>query len=114
MRRNKFMCELLAATRRIPIEPPGGTAPPLGDPANPSYSVAISDREADAARTKHAAEAEESRLYPTGGGVAMFLPEGVSSGMKNPAQAMFGGLTARRNGSLAEGRGSVDEMWGRR
>jgi len=119
-RRNKFMCELLAISRRIPIEPPGGAAPPLGDPANPAYSVAVSDMEAIVARSKQSTEAEAARLFPSGsstpgGGLASLLPEAVSSGMQNPAQAMIAGLTGRRNGSLVEGgRRSVEEYLSRR
>ena len=100
-RRNKFMCELLAAMRRIPIEPPGGAAAPLGDPANPSYSVAVSDLEAIDARAKKAAKVEESRLFPTGKGPT-FL-EAISTGFQNPAQAMIAGISGRRNGSIQEG-----------
>jgi small-conductance mechanosensitive channel len=89
-RRNKFMCELLAAMRRIPIEPPGGSAPVLGDPANPSYSVTISDQEAINARAQHATEAQESRLFPTGTG-ATFLGDSLTTAFQNPAQSMIAG-----------------------
>jgi len=114
MRRNKFMCELLAATRRIPIEPPGGAAPPLGDLSNPAYSVSISDKEAEGARLHHHAAVEAARLLPSGGGLPAFLPEAIASGMKNPALAMFDSLAKMRKTSLAEGRRSVDEVWQRR
>ncbi|KAK3717388.1 hypothetical protein LTR37_005777 [Vermiconidia calcicola] len=100
-RRNKFMCELLAAMRRIPIEPPGGSAPALGDPANPAYSVAVSDQEALDARARKAAELEESRLFPKGTG-SSFLGEALSSAFQNPAQTMIAGITGRRNGSIRE------------
>ena len=100
-RRNKFMCELLASIRRIPIEPPGGAAPALGDPANPSYSVAVSDQAAIDARAKKAAAVEESRLFPTGKGPS-FL-ESISTGFQNPAQAMIAGISGRRNESIKEG-----------
>ncbi|TKA65134.1 hypothetical protein B0A55_11274 [Friedmanniomyces simplex] len=113
-RRNKFMVELLAATRRIPIAPPGGSAPALGDPANPAYSVAVSNMEAEAARSRHAAEVEGSRLFPSGSGLSMLMPEGVSSAIQNPAAAMIAGVMGRRNGSAAEGRRSVDDMLPRR
>lgn len=109
-RRNKFMCELLAAMRRIPIEPPGGAAPPLGDPANPAYSVAISDMLAEQARAKFSAEQEAARLFPSGTGLPSFRPEAVSSGLHNPAQAMISALTVNRKGSVAEGRRSVEEI----
>lgn len=103
-RRNKFMCELLAAMRRIPIEPPGGSAPALGDPSNPAYSVAVSDVEAAEARKRHGVEVEEARLFPTGsGGVFGGVKEAVTSAFENPAQAMIAGITGRRNGNEPEG-----------
>jgi len=101
------MCELLAAMRRIPIDPPGGSTAPLGDPSNPAYSVAITDKEAIASREQTAAHTEAARLFPKGQG-ATFI-EALSSGAQNPAQAMISGLTGRRNGSVAEGRRSVEE-----
>ncbi len=100
-RRNKFMCELLAAMRRIPIEPPGGSAPALGDPTNPAYSVAISDQEASSARAQHAVEIQESRLFPTGTG-ATFLGESITSAFQNPASTMIATITGRRAGSIKE------------
>jgi hypothetical protein len=99
-RRNKFMCELLAAMRRIPIDPPGGSAPALGDPANPAYSVAVTDQIAAEARAKKAAEVEEKRLFPTGQGPSFF--QSMSTGFQNPAQTMMAGFSGRRNGSIKE------------
>ncbi|EMC99605.1 hypothetical protein BAUCODRAFT_40873, partial [Baudoinia panamericana UAMH 10762] len=61
-RRNKFMVELLAACRRIPIDPPGGSAPVMGDLTNPHYSVTISEQEAHAAKAKRAEDALAARL----------------------------------------------------
>nr|OQO05983.1 hypothetical protein B0A51_18121 [Rachicladosporium sp. CCFEE 5018] len=87
IRRNRFMCELLAAMRRIPIAPPGGSAPALGDPANPSYSVAVSDLEALGLRVKHAEEAEGKKLFPTGASLTSLLQtEGVSSAFELPLE----------------------------
>ncbi|KAK5724398.1 hypothetical protein LTR15_004443 [Elasticomyces elasticus] len=113
-RRNKFMVELLAATRRVPIEPPGGSAPALGDPANPAYSVAVSNGEAELFRSKHTTETEAKRLFPVGTGLSMFMPEAVSSAMQSPAVAMVAGVMGRRNGSVTEGRRSVDDIVPRR
>ncbi|KAK3642204.1 hypothetical protein LTR22_016220 [Elasticomyces elasticus] len=113
-RRNKFMVELLAATRRVPIEPPGGSAPALGDPANPAYSVAVSNGEAELFRSKHTTETEAKRLFPVGSGLSMFMPEAVSSAMQSPAVAMMAGVMGRRNGSVTEGRRSVDDIVPRR
>lgn len=91
-RRNKFMCELLAAARRIPLEPPGGAAPALGDPANPAYSVAVSDLEAVAARERKAKDVEASRLFPIGGTYA----NAVSSAVQKYAPSVVGSVTGRR------------------
>jgi small-conductance mechanosensitive channel len=110
LRRNKFMVELLAASRRIPIEPPGGAAPPLGDPANPSYSVAVHTEEAEMAKAKHAGDATAARLLPDGSAIREYFPESMSSGVFNPAAAMIAGLAGRRNGSAAEGRRSIDDI----
>ncbi|KAF7195002.1 Mechanosensitive ion channel protein Msy1 [Pseudocercospora fuligena] len=100
-RRNKFMCELLATMRRIPIEPPGGAGAPLGDPANPAYSVALSDTEAAAARAEKAKKVESGRLYPTGTNMSEFMGTpsalgGVGSSLLSPAMAMFPGLKQRQ------------------
>ncbi|KAK5736639.1 hypothetical protein LTR17_007296 [Elasticomyces elasticus] len=113
-RRNKFMVELLAATRRVPIEPPGGSAPALGDPANPAYSVAVSNQEAESFRSKHTTDTEAKRLFPVGRGLGMFMPDAVSSAMQSPAVAMMAGVMGRRNGSVTEGRRSVDDIVPRR
>ena len=99
-RRNKFMCELLAAMRRVPIDPPGGSAAALGDPANPAYSVAVSNQEAAEARAKNAADVEGKRLFATGKGPSFF--EAMSSGFQNPAETMIAGISGRRNGSIRE------------
>ncbi len=61
-RRSKFMCALVLALRKVPIYCPGGGGLPLGDPGNPSYSVAVSDEIAAAARDKAAKNKEGKRL----------------------------------------------------
>jgi hypothetical protein len=65
VRRSKFMCALVLALRKVPIYPPGGGGLPLGDPGNPSYSVAVSDEIAAAARDKAAKSKEGKRLVPS-------------------------------------------------
>ncbi|RMZ89053.1 hypothetical protein DV736_g3728, partial [Chaetothyriales sp. CBS 134916] len=47
-RRSKFMCALVLALRKIPLYGPGAGGAPAGDKANPSYSVAITDTQAQA------------------------------------------------------------------
>jgi hypothetical protein len=50
-RHSKLMCALVLALRKVPIfGPGGGGGAPLGDPANPTYSVSVSDEIASAAR----------------------------------------------------------------
>nr|POF04480.1 putative mscs family protein c2c4.17c [Quercus suber] len=112
VRRNKFMVELLASMRRIPIEPPGGSNPPLGDPSNPSYNVSVSDREATDARKTHSDKHEAARLFPKGSSLADLMPDAISSGFRNPAQAMFSSMTGRSHsiaeGAMMVGRRSID------
>ena len=64
-RRSKFMCALTVAMRRIPIYAPGGGGEVLGGPTNPSYSVAVSDEVAAAAREKAEKDKEAARMVPT-------------------------------------------------
>ena len=113
-RRNKFMVELLAVTRRIPIDPPSGGGPSFGDPANPTYSVSITDTDATGFRDEREAKDAGKRLFPKGSRLEHLLPEGVSTGLQSPAAAMIAGLTGRRNGSTAEGRRSIDDILPRR
>ena len=106
-RRNKFMCELLAIMRRIPIDPPGGSAPVPGDPGNPAYSVTVSDAEAAAAREKFSAQAESNRLFPVGAG-ASFMREAMSTSIDKPGNTMIAGLTGRNNSIRSGARPSTD------
>lgn len=64
-RRSKFMCALVLALRRIPINAPGGGGASLGEAANPTYSVAISPSAADTNKADAATSAEAARLVPT-------------------------------------------------
>lgn len=63
-RRSKFMCALALALKKIPIYGPGGGGDALGGPANPSYSVAVTDEWAAKARDDSAKTKAESRLVP--------------------------------------------------
>ncbi|KAL8826032.1 MAG: hypothetical protein Q9170_007564 [Blastenia crenularia] len=64
-RRSKFMCALVLALRKIPIYAPGGGDAALGSSDKPTYSVAVSDKEAAAARDAYAKTKEEKRLVPS-------------------------------------------------
>ena len=61
-RRSKFMCALTLALRKVPIAGPGGGGEPAGGPSNPTYSVAVSDDYAKAAREKAEQEKAAGRL----------------------------------------------------
>ena len=61
-RRSKFFCALVLALRKIPIYGPGGGGQDLGGPANPTYSVTVTDEMAAAARAKADEEKEKKRL----------------------------------------------------
>lgn len=93
--------------RRVPIEPPGGSGAPLGDPSNPAYSVAVSDKEAIDARATKAEHNKSARLYPLGTSLSELAPDAVSAGLLTPAQAMFPGLRHRAVGVDSWRHGSI-------
>lgn len=96
--------------RRIPIEPPSGSGPALGDPANPSYSVSVSDLEASGFRNAHKEETESKRMFSTDNPFSAFLPESISSAWEPRPAVAFAGVTGRRGSSNNRGRSSVDSM----
>lgn len=63
-RRSKFMCALVLALRKIPINAPGGGGAALGSADQPSYSVAVSDAQAAANRDAFTRAKDEKRLFP--------------------------------------------------
>ncbi|KAF2133388.1 serine/threonine protein kinase-like protein [Dothidotthia symphoricarpi CBS 119687] len=63
-RRSKFMCALVLALRRVPINGPGGGDATLGSQAKPTWSVAVPPAEAISAYEKYNAKADASRLRP--------------------------------------------------
>ena len=63
-RRSKFMCALVLALRKIPINAPGGGGPALGSVDQPTYSVAVSDAQAAANREAAAKARDAKRLFP--------------------------------------------------
>ncbi|POR32307.1 Mechanosensitive ion channel family protein [Tolypocladium paradoxum] len=64
-RRSKFMCALAGALKKVPIYGPGGGTEILGGPTNPTYSVAVSDQFASAARDEAAKQKDAERMVPT-------------------------------------------------
>lgn len=63
-RRSKFMCALVLALRKIPINGPGGAGPVLGSADQPTYSVTVSDAQAAANREAAAKTQDAKRLFP--------------------------------------------------
>jgi small-conductance mechanosensitive channel len=65
-RRSKFMCALVLALRKVPIYGPGAGGATAGDPANPTYSVAISHEMAEANKKEFAESKEKMHMLPVG------------------------------------------------
>jgi small-conductance mechanosensitive channel len=65
-RRSKFMCALVLALRKVPIYGPGAGGAGAGDPANPTYSVAISHEMAQANKKEFAENKEKMHIAPVG------------------------------------------------
>lgn len=63
-RRSKFMCALVLALRKIPINGPGGAGPALGSVDQPTYSVAVSDAQAALNREAASKARDAKRFYP--------------------------------------------------
>ena len=63
-RRSKFMCALVLALRKVPINAPGGGGPALGSVDQPTYSVSVSDAQAAANREAAAKARDAKRLFP--------------------------------------------------
>lgn len=63
-RRSKFMCALVMAMRKVPLYGPAGGGPPAGDKANPTYSVTISDTDAQKNKDVFDEDKDKKRLVP--------------------------------------------------
>lgn len=63
-RRSKFMCALVVALRKVPINGPAGADAVLGTQEKPTWSVAVPPTEAIAAYQKFLDSADASRLQP--------------------------------------------------
>ncbi|KAL1591057.1 hypothetical protein WHR41_00013 [Cladosporium halotolerans] len=110
IRRNKFMCELLATMRRIPIDPPGGNDAAVGSSENPTYSVTVSDTEAAGFRNARKEELDGKRLYPEDTTFSPSVPEGISSAWEAFTPAAATGVTGRRGQGASGIRPSQDSM----
>jgi hypothetical protein len=63
-RRSKFMCALVIALRKVPINGPAGGDAALGTQEKPTWSVAVPPTEAIEAYKKYQEEADAARLQP--------------------------------------------------
>jgi hypothetical protein len=63
-RRSKFMCALVVALRRVPINGPAGGDATLGSADKPTWSVAVPPAEAITAYQKYKDSADAGRLHP--------------------------------------------------
>lgn len=102
-RRSKFMCALVLALRRVPIAPPGGSDPGMGNMANPSYSVAISPEDAQKNKDEAAHSKEAKRLIPTK--VDTASTSSVETAVNAEVQAV------QRMNSRAASRDMRDQVW---
>ena len=64
-RRSKFMCALLSAMRKVPIDGPAGGGPAQGSINSPNYSVSITDELAKESKKHFDEDKEAKRLVPT-------------------------------------------------
>ncbi len=106
-RRSKFMCALVLALRKVPIYAPGGGGAPLGDPANPTYSVAVSDELAAAAREKAAKAKEEKRLVPSK--PAISPSDGADKGPKGRSRGSMSPIAEVNAASALNTRSPTDD-----
>jgi hypothetical protein len=63
-RRSKFMCALLSALRRVPIDGPAGSFPVQGSLQAPNYAVMISEQKAQEAQVIHEQGKEAKKMIP--------------------------------------------------
>ncbi|KIX95976.1 uncharacterized protein Z520_08231 [Fonsecaea multimorphosa CBS 102226] len=83
--RSKFVCALLSAVRKVPIDGPGGGGPAAGSMESPSYTVAITDDVAKAAKAVFDDNKDKKRMIPKNSpqaseiGVAVGGPQGSTA-----------------------------------
>ena len=100
-RRSKFMCALVLALRKIPINAPGGGGAALGSADQPSYTVAVSDAQAAANREAFDKSKDTKRLFPTKKpdlptkGTAFGATSGADTSNANPDSATIPPLRYR-------------------
>ena len=104
-RRSKFMCALVLALRRIPINPPGGGGAGLGDAKNPTYSVAISPTLAQQNKDDADREKEGKRLVPTKKDASPIKERGTTTVEQTAVNALN-----ERNNAIDKSRDHSDDL----
>lgn len=99
-RRNKFLCELLEALRRVGIERPGDTP----GPDNPSYVVELRNDETMEFKKEKQEKVKERKIKQG----RVTLEEALPTGL-NAAQEMFPGL--KKRSVLEQEQGRRPSMW---
>jgi hypothetical protein len=98
--RSRFICALLAAVRKVPIDGPAGGGPFPGTAENPNYSMTVTEDFQKAAKAKWEEERDKKRLVPKNApinaeiGVAVGGNAG-STGLQTP----FGQVRSRMGGA---------------
>lgn len=61
-RSSRFLCALIAALKRVPINKPGGAGAKTGDEGKPSYSVLVTEDEAQRKRSEEMLRMRKTRM----------------------------------------------------
>jgi hypothetical protein len=101
-RRSKFMCALVLALRKVPIYAPGGGCAPAGDKANPTYSVAISDAQAQKNAGDFNDDKDKKRMVPLINRDGSNSTFGKSTSVDVLSKVSSGGSTANEAAALQE------------
>jgi small-conductance mechanosensitive channel len=104
-RRSKFMCALVLALRKVPIYGPGAGGAPAGDPANPTYSVAITDDQAANNKKEFNDTKDKKRMIPAASQGLLSPTTRKTSGRKSPSvdqSGKGGGPLAAKEAALVE------------
>lgn len=105
-RRSKFVCALLSAVRKVPIDPPGGSSPARGSIEAPTYTVTISDDVAKSAMAQHNEEADAKRMNPKNAATAgrsAADPIALSGRLGSTSLEILPSLLRRTTGSVSHG-----------
>ncbi|KAK9238576.1 Mechanosensitive ion channel-domain-containing protein [Lipomyces kononenkoae] len=105
-RHNKFMCELIAACKKVPINAPNVGDPVLGSFGQPTYSVMVSDQDAQQRFAKAMTDKVEMKAKPQSSseGADTEVNEKVASANMTRAKSANGGRLSNSHGENVTGR----------